>query len=160
MFVWVLLFREWVVTASVGTYICGVLVNDEYLYSRVYGMSFTPAIVYPKFLRPVLYCPATCTHHALSPSLTTVVVTNQQYVCSPVRCHSSSNIQVNRLLRCVLLSMNLMRQCVAYTDGYKIHNGIHLHIQRKLNHSLYLRDLSVHSHLGSPVWSSLYMKDI
>ena len=37
MFVWVLLFRKWVVTASVGTHICGVLVNDGYLYSRVYG---------------------------------------------------------------------------------------------------------------------------
>ena len=36
MFVWVLLFRKWIATASVGTYICGVLVNDGYLY-RVRG---------------------------------------------------------------------------------------------------------------------------
>ena len=37
MFVWVRLFRKRVVTASIGTYICGVLVNDGYLCSRVYG---------------------------------------------------------------------------------------------------------------------------
>ena len=37
MFVWVKLFRERVVTASIGTYIRGVLVNDGYLCSRVYG---------------------------------------------------------------------------------------------------------------------------
>ena len=29
--------KKGIVTASVGTYICGVLVNDGYLYSRVYG---------------------------------------------------------------------------------------------------------------------------
>ena len=38
MFVWVRLFRKRVVTASIGTYIRGVLVNDGYLCSRVYGM--------------------------------------------------------------------------------------------------------------------------
>ena len=37
MFVWVPLFRKRVVTASIGTYIHGVLVNDGYLCSRVYG---------------------------------------------------------------------------------------------------------------------------
>ena len=45
MFVWVRLFRKRVVSASIGTYICGVLVNDGYLCSRVYG-SFFPLGVY------------------------------------------------------------------------------------------------------------------
>ena len=39
MFVWVQLFRKRVVTASIGTYIHGVLVNDGHLCSRVYGIS-------------------------------------------------------------------------------------------------------------------------
>ena len=38
MFVWVRLFRKRVVTASIGSYIRGVLVNDGYLRSRVYGI--------------------------------------------------------------------------------------------------------------------------
>ena len=38
MFVRVPLFRKRVVTALIGTYICGVLINDGYLYSRVYGI--------------------------------------------------------------------------------------------------------------------------
>ena len=37
MFVWVPLFWKSVVTASIGTFIHGVLVNDGYLCSRVYG---------------------------------------------------------------------------------------------------------------------------
>ena len=39
MFVWGPLFRKRVVTASIGTYIRGVLVNDGYLCSRVYGIT-------------------------------------------------------------------------------------------------------------------------
>ena len=38
MFVWVPLFRKRVVTASIGTYFCGVFVNDGYLCSRVYDI--------------------------------------------------------------------------------------------------------------------------
>ena len=38
MFVWAPLFRKRAVTALMGTYIRGVLVNDGYLYSRVYGI--------------------------------------------------------------------------------------------------------------------------
>ena len=37
VFVWVRLFRKRVVTASIGTYIRGVLVNDGYLCFRVYS---------------------------------------------------------------------------------------------------------------------------
>ena len=40
MFVWVPLFGKRV-TASIGPYIRGVLVNDGYLCSRVYGIYFT-----------------------------------------------------------------------------------------------------------------------
>ena len=36
IFVWVLLFRKRVVNVLIVTYISGVFVNDEYLYSRVY----------------------------------------------------------------------------------------------------------------------------
>ena len=38
MFAWVLLFSKLVVTAPMGTNICGVLVIDGYLYSRLYGI--------------------------------------------------------------------------------------------------------------------------
>ena len=38
MFVWVPLFRKRVVTTSIGTYNRGILINDGYLCSRVYGM--------------------------------------------------------------------------------------------------------------------------
>ena len=44
MFVWVSLFRKRVVTASIGTYICGVLVTDGYLCSRVYGSDDNPVL--------------------------------------------------------------------------------------------------------------------
>ena len=37
MFVWVRLFRKRAVTALIGTYIRGVLINDGYLCSRVYA---------------------------------------------------------------------------------------------------------------------------
>ena len=40
MFAWVRLFRKRVVTASIGTHIRGVLVNDGYLCFRVYGMDY------------------------------------------------------------------------------------------------------------------------
>ena len=36
-FEWVLIFEKSVAIASMGTYICGVLVFDGYLYSREYG---------------------------------------------------------------------------------------------------------------------------
>ena len=38
LFEWVLIFEKSVASVSMGTYICGVLVFDGYLYSREYGM--------------------------------------------------------------------------------------------------------------------------
>ena len=37
LFEWVLIFEKSVASVSMGTYICGVLVFDGYLYSREYG---------------------------------------------------------------------------------------------------------------------------
>ena len=37
LFAWLLLFRKWITTGLIGTYIHRVLVIDGYLYSRVYG---------------------------------------------------------------------------------------------------------------------------
>ena len=41
LFAWVLLFKKWIATGVMGTYIHRVLVFDGYLYSRVYGMGST-----------------------------------------------------------------------------------------------------------------------
>ena len=38
LFAWLLLFRKWITTGLIGAYIHRVLVNDGYLYSRVYGI--------------------------------------------------------------------------------------------------------------------------
>ena len=38
LFEWVLIFKKSVASVSMGTYICGVLVFDGYLYSREYGI--------------------------------------------------------------------------------------------------------------------------
>ena len=38
LFAWVLLFKKWIATGFMGTYIHRVLVFDGYLYSRVYGI--------------------------------------------------------------------------------------------------------------------------
>ena len=40
LFAWVLLFRKWIATSLIVTYIHRVLVIDGYLYSRVYDIHF------------------------------------------------------------------------------------------------------------------------
>ena len=43
LFAWVLLFKKWIATGFMGTYIHRVLVFDGYLYSRVYGILIAAA---------------------------------------------------------------------------------------------------------------------